>query len=129
MTQVRLCVYSPDPNWQNAQDSDNNTILILLAEARPPASNCGPDNHEFYNATLRMARLYYDRYPDTLDWANCEGKTAVHFAAMRGNEELLRVRTRLYHSHAYVYSVPAQMLCDLDADIDLPDNEGNAPLH
>lgn len=39
-----------------------------------------------------MARLYYDRYPDTLDWANADGKTALHMAAERGNEELVRVR-------------------------------------
>lgn len=70
-------------------------------------SSGGSDDHEFYNATLRMARLYFDRYPDTIDWANCEGKTAAHLAATRGNEELVRVRTNIYHSHAIVYSVPA----------------------
>lgn len=52
----------------------------------------GPPDHEFFGATLRMARMYYDRYPDTLDWANAQGKTAIHLAAMRGNEELVRVR-------------------------------------
>ena len=40
-----------------------------------------------------MARLYYDRYPDILDWANVQGKTALHLAAMKGNEELVRVRS------------------------------------
>ena len=39
-----------------------------------------------------MARLYYDRYSDTLDWANADGKTALHVAAQKGNEELVRVR-------------------------------------
>ncbi|KAI9001098.1 hypothetical protein BD414DRAFT_473582 [Trametes punicea] len=58
-----------------------------------------------------MARMYIDRYPDILDWANAEGKTALHVAALKGNEELVR------------------MLCDLGADFDLADNEGNTPLH
>ncbi|EKM59136.1 uncharacterized protein PHACADRAFT_86933 [Phanerochaete carnosa HHB-10118-sp] len=93
------------------QDSENNTTLILLADARPPVSASVSTDHEFYGATLRMARLYYERYPDTLDWANSDGKTAMHMAAMRGNEELVR------------------MLCDFGADIDLADNEGNTPLH
>ena len=38
-----------------------------------------------------MARMYIDRYPDILDWANIEGKTAIHVAALKGNEELVRV--------------------------------------
>ena len=38
-----------------------------------------------------MARMYIDRYPDILDWANTEGKTALHVAALKGNEELVRV--------------------------------------
>lgn len=50
------------------------------------------------SATLRMARLYYDRYQEEeiLDWANSEGKTALHVAAAKGNEELVRVRTIRY---------------------------------
>ncbi|KAI0347159.1 ankyrin [Trametopsis cervina] len=97
-----------------SRDSEDSTILILLAEAKPPVSgnySAGPSEQEFYGATLRMARLYYDRYPDTLDWANADGKTALHIASQRGNEELVR------------------MLCDLGADVDLSDNEGNTPLH
>ncbi|KAI0921800.1 hypothetical protein AcW1_004325 [Taiwanofungus camphoratus] len=97
-----------------SKDSDNNTILILLADARPPMTmpyGSGPSDHEFLSATLRMARMYHERYPDILDWANVEGKTALHIAALRGNEDLVR------------------MLCDLGADFDLPDNEGNTPLH
>ncbi|OSX60311.1 hypothetical protein POSPLADRAFT_1147513 [Postia placenta MAD-698-R-SB12] len=97
-----------------SKDSDNNTILILLAEARPPLSSSygsGPSDHEFFSANLRMARLYYDHYPDILEWANVEGKTPLHVAAMKGNEELVRI------------------LCDLGADCDLADNEGNTPLH
>lgn len=38
-----------------------------------------------------MARMYYEYYPETLDWANSEGKTALHVASLRGNEELVRV--------------------------------------
>ena len=90
----------------------------------------GPSEQDFMSATLRMARLYYDRYQDEeiLDWANSEGKTALHVAAAKGNEELVRVST----SHlVFVLAVSSryQMLCDLGADIDLPDNEGNTPLH
>ncbi|TRM67673.1 ankyrin repeat-containing domain protein [Schizophyllum amplum] len=94
-----------------SKDSDNNTILMLLANqdlnvgspyVEPPADS---------GAAIRMARMYYDRYPDTLDWANADGKTALHFAAEKGNEELVR------------------MLCDLGADFDLADNQGNTPLH
>jgi len=97
-----------------SKDSENNTILILLADTRPPLSEAyssGPSDNEFLNTTLRMARSYVDRYPITLDWANIEGKTALHVAAMKGNEELV------------------QMLCDLGADVDLADNDGNTPLH
>jgi len=95
-----------------SKDTENNTILILLADARPAVSSpYGPSDHDFLSATLRMARLYYDRYPEILDWANIEGKTALHVAALKGNEELVR------------------MLCDLGADFDLPDNDGNTPLH
>jgi ankyrin repeat protein len=39
-----------------------------------------------------MAKLYYDRYPYIRDWANFQGKTALHAASMRGNEEIVRVR-------------------------------------
>ncbi|KAI0682863.1 ankyrin repeat-containing domain protein [Cytidiella melzeri] len=97
-----------------SRDSEDSTVLILLAEAKPPvaASCCGGSiDQEFYGATLRMARLYNDRYPETLDWANADGKTALHIASQRGNEELVR------------------MLLSLGADFDLPDNEGNTALH
>lgn len=58
-------------------------------------------------AALRMARLYYDRYQDVqiLDWANSEGKTALHIAATKGNEELVRVCTVQYvHLHYRAHS-------------------------
>ncbi|KAH9938238.1 ankyrin repeat-containing domain protein [Fomitopsis serialis] len=97
-----------------SKDTDNNTILILLADAKPPITSpygSTQSEHEFLSATLRMARLYYDRYPDIMDWANVEGRTALHVAALKGKEELVR------------------MLCDFGADFDLADNEGNTPLH
>ncbi|KAJ7129531.1 ankyrin repeat-containing domain protein [Mycena epipterygia] len=95
-----------------SKDSENNTILMLLADHTPstlPTSR--PNNVDVMGAALRMARLYFDRYPGILDWSNVHGKTALHFAALKGHEELVR------------------MLCDFGADVDLSDNKGNTPLH
>ncbi|KAG6336693.1 hypothetical protein ID866_2400 [Astraeus odoratus] len=97
-----------------SRDSDNNTILMLLADFKPPPSNPyapGPSQADLMGAALRMARLYYDRHPWILDWSNSQGKTALHMAALKGNEVLVR------------------MLCDWGADFDLADNSGNTPLH
>ncbi|PBK72760.1 ankyrin [Armillaria solidipes] len=100
-------------DYEFSRDSENNTILMLLADQKPPSATSyhSMPSNDTLRATLRMARLYYDRYPKVLDWSNSQGKTALHVAALRGNEELVR------------------MLCDLNADVDLPDNKGNAPLH
>lgn len=76
------------------QDADNNTILTLLADFKPSVSTpyrSTPDHYYASEAALRMAKLYYDRYPYTRDWANAQGKTALHGASMRGNEEIVRV--------------------------------------
>ena len=74
------------------QDSENSTILILLADMKPPlTSSYGPSDPDFMGAVLRMARLYYDRFPYILDWSDSSGKTALHVAALKGNEELCRV--------------------------------------
>jgi hypothetical protein len=76
------------------QDSENNTILMLLADFKPPPPNPyapGPSQVDLMGAALRMARLYYERYPWILDWSNMQGKTALHMAALKGNEELVRV--------------------------------------
>jgi len=62
-------------------------------------------------ATQRMAQTYCERYPFMLEWSNVQGKTALHAAALKGNEGLVR------------------MLCEMGADYDLPDNLGNTPLH
>ncbi|KAI0068766.1 ankyrin [Artomyces pyxidatus] len=95
-----------------SRDSENNTILILLADVKPPSTSpYGPSDPDFVGAALRMARYYFDRYPFILDWSDAYGKTALHVAALKGNEELVR------------------MLCDLGADFDLSDNQGNTPLH
>ncbi|TFY65641.1 hypothetical protein EVG20_g5454 [Dentipellis fragilis] len=95
-----------------SRDSENNTILILLADLKAPITwSLGTVDPDFMGAALRMARLYYDRYPFILDWSNLQGKTALHTAALKGNEELVR------------------MFCDLGADFDLSDNQGNTPLH
>ncbi|KAF9226585.1 ankyrin [Gyrodon lividus] len=97
-----------------SRDAENNTILMLLADFKPTPPNPyapGPSQVDQMGAALRMARLYYDRYPWILDWSNSQGKTALHMAALKGNEELVR------------------MLCDLGADFDLSDNKGNTPLH
>lgn len=77
------------------QDAENNTILMVLADFKPPPLNSyapGPSQVDQMGAALRMARLYYDRYPWILDWSNSQGKTALHMAALKGNEELVRVR-------------------------------------
>jgi hypothetical protein len=68
---------------------------MLLADVKPPAPNpYSPSQPDFdlMGAALRMARLYYDRYSWILDWSNVQGKTALHIAALKGNEELVRVR-------------------------------------
>ena len=77
---------------KSKQDSENNTILILLADLKPPIiSRYGTTDPDSMGAALRMARLYYDRYNFILDWSNLQGKTALHVASLKGNEELVRV--------------------------------------
>ncbi|VDB98729.1 unnamed protein product [Peniophora sp. CBMAI 1063] len=94
-----------------SKDSENNTILILLAEIKPPPIGANNGGNDILGAALRMARLYFERYPYILDWSNSEGRTALHVAAMTGKDDMVR------------------MLCDYGADVDLTDNEGNTPLH
>ncbi|KIJ70081.1 hypothetical protein HYDPIDRAFT_104756 [Hydnomerulius pinastri MD-312] len=97
-----------------SRDLENNTVLMLLADFRPPPPNPyapGPSQIDLMGAALRMARSYVDRYPWILDWSNSQGRTALHMAALKGNEELVR------------------LLCDMGADFDLADNKGNTPLH
>ncbi|KIK08339.1 hypothetical protein K443DRAFT_85125 [Laccaria amethystina LaAM-08-1] len=97
-----------------SKDSENNTILMLLSDQKSSPPNLYSSSSSTIDstaATLRMARLYYDRYSWILDWSNVHGKTALHISSLIGNEELVR------------------MLCDLGADFDLADNKGNTPLH
>jgi uncharacterized protein len=94
----KVCPFFPyctDHHRSVPQDSDDNTILILLADAQPPATansfRSGSNDYYSIDAIFRMARSYYDKYPDIRDWANSQGKTALHVAAIKGNEELVRV--------------------------------------
>lgn len=95
-------------------------------------------------ATQRMAQTYCERYPFMLEWSNVQGKTALHAAALKGNEGLVRVRilfilsvdfpwATLSSFHPIIRCLPNlcvfQMLCEMGADYDLPDNLGNTPLH
>lgn len=90
---------------------------MILADCVPPPKvySLSVSTLDFNSAALRMARLYYDRYQashiDLLDWSNVQGRTALHLAAVKGNEDLVC------------------MFCDLNADINLSDNQGNSPLH
>ena len=98
LSRVRiLCIaHASTPGLHpNDQDAESNTILMLLADFKPPPPNPyapGPSQVDQMGAALRMARLYYDRYTWILDWSNAQGKTALHIAALKGNEELVRVR-------------------------------------
>jgi hypothetical protein len=82
---------------------------MLLAEQTPaPVDPYAPDPApDSSGASLRMARLYYDRYTWILDWSNTQGKTALHIASLKGNEELVRVRTGFqWHRARLAYFVP-----------------------
>ncbi|KAL0067555.1 Target of rapamycin complex 2 subunit avo2 [Marasmius tenuissimus] len=78
-----------------SRDNENNTILMLLADqkasALSPYSSSISTTGDSMRAAMRMARLYFDYYPKTIHWANIHGKTALHVAALSGNEELVRV--------------------------------------
>lgn len=56
-----------------------------------------------------MAKLYYDRYPYIRDWANSQGKTALHAASMRGSEEVVRVRNFSKHGIPPTNVVPVNL--------------------
>jgi gamma-glutamylcysteine synthetase len=66
---------------------------MLLADQKPVSSTSyiSAETEDNSGAYLRMARLYYERYSWVLDWSNMHGKTALHIAALKGNEELVRV--------------------------------------
>ncbi|ADV21106.1 hypothetical protein I305_00884 [Cryptococcus gattii E566] len=110
-----------------SRDSDNNTILHLLAavpsrslsphtqilnssSSFPPRPNPRP-LAEQSAISLRMTHLYVELFPFLIDWSNTGGKTALHVAAQAGNAPFIN------------------FLCDLGADLDLTDLQGNTPLH
>jgi uncharacterized protein len=64
---------------------------MILADQTPTTYTSVAALQDYTDAFLRMARLYYDRYSGILDWSNTQGKTALHIAALKGNEELVRV--------------------------------------
>jgi len=70
---------------------------MILADCVPPPKvhSSSVSTLDFDSAALRMARLYYDRYQashmDLLDWSNVQGRTALHLAAVKGSEDLVRV--------------------------------------
>lgn len=66
---------------------------------------------DIQNAALRMAGLYYDRFPFLLDWSNGQGRTALHIAALKGNEEFAKVGD-LYVMGALYHHID---VCPLDA--------------
>lgn len=97
------------------QDSENNTILHLLASLPSPALTPAQRLPRFATGcAIRMAGIYYDRCTSNLDcraapcppqltqsavsfvldWANVGGKTAMHVAAQEGNEPFVRVSQR-----------------------------------
>ena len=110
------------------KDTDNNTILHLLASIPSPPT-LSPHIHllktsplfppiqnpkslsEQITCCLRMTNLYYTLFPFLLDWSNSGGKTALHVAAQAGNTAFI------------------SLLCDFGADTDLTDLQGNTPLH
>lgn len=83
--------YTPPCLYWVPKDSENNTILMLLADQKPAQSTSYIEGDDRSGAYLRMAQLYYERYNWVLDWSNIHGKTALHIAALKGNEELVRV--------------------------------------
>lgn len=74
--------------------------MILLAGLRSgtnsPYGSCrSPDGLQ--DAALRMARAYHERFPFIIDWSNVQGKTALHLAALKGNDEFATVGMPLYN--------------------------------
>ncbi|CEL59673.1 Protein phosphatase 1 regulatory subunit 12C OS=Homo sapiens GN=PPP1R12C PE=1 SV=1 [Rhizoctonia solani AG-1 IB] len=95
-----------------SRDAENNTILILLAGApTPPARHGQLRTHSLAQAHLRMAQLYLEHHAYLLDWPNMQGMSALHQAALKGNEAFVR------------------MLLDMGAFLDQADHQGNTPLH
>jgi hypothetical protein len=74
-------------------------------------SRLTPDDADLQGATMRMARLYWGRYPFITDWANKQGRTPLHMAALRGSEGFVKVRVHPYAAFSMrVHSFPAAAL-------------------
>jgi uncharacterized protein len=104
-------------------------LAALKASTLAAPTHLASDDAELQRSAIRMARLYWERFPFITDWSNQQGKTALHIAALHGRDEFVQVRRSHICSvdtgpHALI-----QMLCDIEADIDLSDLLGNAPLH
>ncbi|CAG8475241.1 1974_t:CDS:2, partial [Acaulospora colombiana] len=77
-----------------SKDAEKNTILCLLAGApgnSPSGSMHTPMDDATTQASMRMARMYLQRFPFITDWCNQHGKTALHIAASNGNDEFVRL--------------------------------------
>lgn len=94
-----------------SRDTDNSTILHMLASLPAPVTPKKKKVAEIHKAAVRMCNMYWDAFPYLMDWSNAGGKTALHIAAQSGNVEFVKT------------------LCELGADLNLPDLQGNTPLH
>lgn len=77
------------------QDSENNTILIILAglgsNSVSSPYRSPQDDPDLQDTAMRMARQYWERFPFITDWSNLQGRTALHVAALKGSEDFVRV--------------------------------------
>ncbi|KAJ9098777.1 hypothetical protein QFC19_006253 [Naganishia cerealis] len=95
-----------------SRDQENSTILHLLASLPSPLTPTTSKKHaDLQKAAVRMSILYWEAFPQLIDWSNASGKTALHLACQSGNADLVRT------------------LCELGADYFLTDVQGNTPLH
>lgn len=83
--------------WQK-QDSEDNTILCLLAGVHPNQPNpysptMSPQDTS--TSLVRMLTAYHARFPFLLDWTNVRGKTPLHLASIVGNVAIAEVRAGL----------------------------------
>jgi len=118
--QIKAHLSLPSLSLLYLQDSENNTILHLLASL-PSKALTPPHRIARFDSgcAIRMASIYYDRcsFPPplslslldrnvrradlpglsfstvsfVLDWANTGGKTAMHVAAQEGNQAFVQV--------------------------------------
>ncbi|EAL22230.1 hypothetical protein CNBC3680 [Cryptococcus deneoformans B-3501A] len=91
-----------------SRDSDNNTILHLLAAV--PSRSLSPHT-QILNSSSSFPPRPNPRPLAEQSAISLRGKTALHVAAQAGNAPFIN------------------FLCDLGADLDLTDLQGNTPLH